>query len=382
MNKLSIKFQQAVIVDFMNLRCRLNKKIILVFITLYLLIGMNALSASPLDDDEEVIIFPVSASVTPNGGWRIPLHHWVYELEEDSLLSKLSRKVITESLELAGLSDDDTHSTVFKQRIKWFLTDNKGWKKLSISLSKINPNDHIALNKTTFNGHAYTDIYLAVKKELRARSWIEINIDSKSKHKRQFKAEVQLIPANGLSVISDIDDTIKVSEVLDKKKLLKNTFIAPYQVVKGMPELYQRLKKHGAYFHYVSASPWQLYPSLQPFMQSHYPKGTLMFRHFRLKDSSFIKFLGSSKNYKIEKISAIIKRYPKHQFILIGDSGEHDAEIYATIYQQFSKNIQAIWIRNVDGSNATQKSLKVVFKDIPEEKWNIFLLPKTLSFAY
>ena len=149
-----------------------------------------------------------------------------------------------------------------------------------------------------------------------------------------------------------------------------------------MPELYQRLKERGAYFHYVSASPWQLYPSLQPFMQAHYPQGTLMFRHFRLKDTSFIKFLGSSKDYKIEKISAIIKRYPKHQFILIGDSGEHDAEIYATIYQQFSENIQSIWIRNVEGSDATQKSLKVVFKDVPEEKWYTFLLAKTLSFAY
>ncbi len=382
MNKLSTKFQQIVIVNLMNIRCHLNKKITLVFTVLYFLIGMNALSASPLEHDEDVIIFPVSASITPNGRWKIPLHHWVYELKEDSLLGKLSQKVIAESLELAGLSNDDTHSTVFKQRIKWFLTDNKGWKKLSVSLSKINPNDHIALNKTTFNGHAYTDIYLATKKELRTRSWIEVNIDSKSKHKRQFKGEVQLIPANGLSVISDIDDTIKVSEVLDKQKLLKNTFVAPYQVVKGMPELYQHLKERGAYFHYVSASPWQLYPSLQPFMQAHYPKGTLMFRHFRLKDTSFIEFLGSSKDYKIKKIRAIIKRYPKHRFILIGDSGEHDAEIYATIYQQFPKNIQSIWIRNVDGSNATKKSLKIVFKDIPEEKWYVFLLPKTVSFAY
>ncbi len=110
----------------MNLRYRLNKKITLIFIALYFVMGMNALLALPLDNDEEVIVFPVSGSITPKGTWKIPLHHWVYEREEDSLLSKLSRKAIAESLELAGLSDDDTNSAVFKQRIKWFLTDNKG----------------------------------------------------------------------------------------------------------------------------------------------------------------------------------------------------------------------------------------------------------------
>jgi len=51
----------------------LNKKITLIFITLYFLIGVNALLASPLDNDEEVIVFPVSASITPNGRWKIPL---------------------------------------------------------------------------------------------------------------------------------------------------------------------------------------------------------------------------------------------------------------------------------------------------------------------
>ena len=343
------------------------------FIALYFLIESHVVLALPLEVDEEVIIFPTSASIMPNGTWKIPMHHWVYALAEGSFLNTLSRKVLAESLELAGLSDNDTNSDVFKQRIKWFLIDNKAWKKLSVSFSKINSNsnDH-ALNKTTLNGHAYTNIYLAVKKERRARSWIPVSIDNASKDKRQFKGEVQLIPANGLSVISDIDDTIKKSDVLDKNKLLKNTFVAPYQTVKGMPALYQHLKERGAYFHYVSASPWQLYPSLKPFMRAHYPKGTLMFRHFRLKDTSFIKFLGTSRDYKIEKISAIIKRYPKHKFILIGDSGEYDAEIYATIYQQYSKQIQSIWIRRVEGSDATQKNLKAVFRAVPHNIWTLF----------
>ena len=359
----------------------MNKKIALVFIALYFLLGSNVLLALPLDIDEEIIIFPTSASITPTGKWKVPIHHWVYELEEGSLLNTLMRKVLAESLELAGLSDNETNSDVFKQRIKWFLTDNKGWKALSAHFSKINFNDH-ALNETTLNGHAYSNVYLTTTKEMRARSWLQVSIDNAVTNKPPFKGEVQLIPANGLSIISDIDDTIKRSEVLDKKRLLKNTFVAPYQAVKGMPALYQRLKERGAYFHYVSASPWQLYPSLQPFMQAYYPKGTLMLRHFRLKDSSFIKFLGASIDYKIEKISAIIERYKKHKFILIGDSGEHDAEIYAAIYQQYSKQIQSIWIRRIEGSGATQKSLKTIFRAVPHNIWTLFDDAASLKITY
>jgi phosphatidate phosphatase APP1 len=376
MNRLTIKFQQIVI---KNPKFLLNKKIIHTLIALFFLIGVNTSCALPLKKNEEVIIFPVSASMTSNGRWKIPMHHWVYEFEEDSFIKKLSGEVIAESLELAGLSNEDTDSVTFKQRIKWFLTDNKGWKELFVNFGKINPDKHIALNKTTLNGHAYTDIYLATKKEWRAKSWIQVGVDSANKDQASFMGEVQLIPANGLSIISDIDDTIKISEVLDKQKLLKNTFIAPYQAVKGMPELYKRLKERGAYFHYVSASPWRLYPELKLFIQAYYPKGTVMFRHFRLKDTSFIKFLGSSKNYKIKKITAIIKRYPKHRFILIGDSGEHDAEIYAAIYQQFPKNIQSIWIRNVPKSNSTKQNLAGVFKDVPRKNWVLFENPNKLK---
>ncbi len=350
-------------------------KLIITFIFLF---SFTLSIASPIISSEGVIFLPTSASTIEKGLWEFPIHHWVYEVEEKSISRQLSRKIIAETLELAGLNDKDTDSKNFKERIKWFLVDNKGEKKLSIKLSHIPIVKNPALNQTHSNGHAVSKIYLPFKKELYPHRWVKIETDGLTANQRKFYGEVQLIPSKGLSVISDIDDTIKISNVLDKKKLLKNIFVENYKITKGMPKLYQQLKAKGAYFHYVSASPWQLYPSLKPFIVKHYPKGTITLRYFRLKDSSFLKFFRSSQAYKIEKITAIIKRYPKHRFILIGDSGEHDPQIYANIYKRFPHNIQAIWIRYVKGSYISKSGLATVFKNVPPNISNVFSSPESI----
>ena len=161
--------------------------------------------------------------------------------------------------------------------------------------------------------------------------------------------------------------------MLDKKELLINTFVKPYKSTKGFPEYYKKLASQGAYFHYVSASPWQLYPSLKPFMQNNYPKGTISLRNFRLKDSSLLAFLKPSKDYKIKQIEKIIHRYPGHHFILIGDSGEHDPEVYAAIYHKFAEKIQMIQIRVVKNSDISEKRFRETFKNIPKSSWELLL---------
>ena len=104
--------------------------------------------------------------------------------------------------------------------------------------------------------------------------WLEFWAVTRSRDKRQFSGRVQLLEPTGFSVVSDIDDTIKVSQVLDKGELLANTFIRPYREVTGMATQYRQWAKHGAAFHYVSSSPWQLFQPLMNFMEtSGFPAG-------------------------------------------------------------------------------------------------------------
>lgn len=339
------------------------------FILLFLLWALTACSGNDLKKDETVIFFPTSAHRTADGNWNVAIHHWVFEKEEGSISRKITRKAMSESLEALGVSEKLADSPRTQQRLMWFLVDNHRNKKVDIILNgKLEP-----LNKSAPNGHAITNLSLSDKKFKKGGGWLTFK--AKDKFSRNFAGEVQLIPETGLSVISDIDDTIKVSEVLNKKELVKNIFVRDYLATTGFPAYYQQLAQQGAYFHYVSASPWQLYPSLQPFMQANFPKGTVSLRNFRIKDSSFIKFFKSSQSYKIKTISNIIKRYPKHQFILIGDSGEHDPEVYTEIYSQFPDNIKSIQIRVVEGSNMAKERFDKLFETAPKALWKIFSVP-------
>lgn len=75
---------------------------------------------------------------------------------------------------------------------------------------------------------------------------------------RSFRSTIYLLAPIGLSVVSDIDDTIKVSNVSRKHLLLKHTFYNGFKPVEGMSELYNKWRAQNCQFHYVSASPWQL----------------------------------------------------------------------------------------------------------------------------
>lgn len=320
---------------------------------------------SSLKLDENVVFFPSSVSQLENGRCEIPIHAWVFEPEKESLRVNWGTKVIAELMEQFGLTEEQTQSAIFRERIRWFLVDNKRNKQLTIQLQ----NEHYKLAKTQAGGHSYSSLKGACSGQ--EKGWIDYSVVTQKNDKRLFTGQVQFIPPQGLSVISDIDDTIKISEVLDKRALIRHTFIEPYEAPKGLPAYYQQLAEKGAYFHYVSASPWQLYPSLKGFLETNYPKGTISLRHFRIKDSSIIDFLKSSKEYKLKTIRNILTRYPQHQFILIGDSGENDPEVYAQIYQAFPNNIKQVLIRKVAGSVITPERLgrlDSVFGD----KWQLF----------
>ncbi|CAF3409392.1 unnamed protein product, partial [Rotaria sp. Silwood2] len=82
--------------------------------------------------------------------------------------------------------------------------------------------------------------------------------DTNSETLKMQKCTIYILASQGVSVISDIDDTIKISKVLCIPSLLKHRFYDDFKPVNGMNELYQKWHQQKCQFHYVSASPWQL----------------------------------------------------------------------------------------------------------------------------
>ncbi len=181
------------------------------------------------------------------------------------------------------------------------------------------------------------------------------------------RGSIHYVPPEGVSIISDIDDTIKMTDATSKREMLANTFLRPFEVIAGMAELYQRWSAdHGCAFHYVSSSPWQLYEPLAELCNAtRFPSGSMHLRYFRVRDEMFKRFRLVRRNSKVGIITDIFKRLPKRRFVLVGDSGERDPEIYRFLARRFPKQIQAVLIRDLPARPLQGRRLKRLL-ELPE----------------
>ncbi|KAJ3172610.1 hypothetical protein HDU88_005939 [Geranomyces variabilis] len=157
-------------------------------------------------------------------------------------------------------------------------------------------------------------------------------------------ASVELIGPDGVSLISDVDDTIKDSSVHEGRMAAMHAalFVEPKEV-DGMADAYNFLRAKRVSLHYVSAAPFQLYPMLSAFLKaSKFPSGSLNLRNVWEKEHM------SSRAYKHKVITRILQDFPDRKFILVGDSGEMDIETYAGLYAVAPERIVKIFIRDVN----------------------------------
>lgn len=193
----------------------------------------------------------------------------------------------------------------------------------------------------------------------------------------------------GWAIISDVDDTIKITKTTSPTGILKTTFADEPETVKGMAELYKIIHeqfKNPAWF-YLSASPYNLYPFLRKFIHDNYQPGQLI-----LRDNSWM-FLGgllqslttATQEYKTDRMEKIWQWLPKRKFICIGDSTQSDPESYAEMYRRHPDGwIRAIYIRKVtDVANMEKKNeqerFEKAFEGVPRNVWKVFERPEELA---
>lgn len=161
-------------------------------------------------------------------------------------------------------------------------------------------------------------------------------------------------PTARFAVVSDIDDTVLQTYATDLLKMLRLTFLRNARTrlpFDGVAELYRALeagaggREHNPIF-YVSSSPWNLYDFLVEFMAYNgLPPGPL-----RLTDYGFDREkLGKLRHaeHKLAEIELIARAYPHLPLVLIGDSGQHDPEIYLAAARAHPGRVAAIYIRHV-----------------------------------
>lgn len=332
------------------------------------------LAGSAIKPDEQVIFFNTWAyQASKDNTWVIPIHGWVFEPERGSLTREAALEVFEEALELDEMP---LNNLLFQRHAAWFLVDNERGEHIRV---RIGDRD-FAAGESQANGHFSTTVMLAdefvaplAETDLHGRRWLNFTAVMAEGDVRQFRGKVELVNGQGTTVISDIDDTIRITEVRDKDLAFARTFLQPFEPAPGMAKLYSAWAHSGVSFHYVSSSPWQLYPLLTVFMKGQrFPEATFDLREFRPKDISIMKLFADTKEMKLEKIEPMMNRLPHRRFILVGDSGEKDPEVYGELARRYPDRILHVLIRNVTEEAPDNHRFQQAFKGVPRHHWQLF----------
>jgi phosphatidate phosphatase APP1 len=103
-----------------------------------------------------------------------------------------------------------------------------------------------------------------------------------------------------------------------------------------------------------------------------FPAGTFHLKPVRFGDSSMLDLVGPQEAYKTGQIESLFKAFPRRGFVLIGDSGEQDPEIYGSLARKHGEQVRAIWIRNVTQETADNARCQAAFQGLARNRWLLF----------
>ncbi len=187
-------------------------------------------------------------------------------------------------------------------------------------------------------------------------TWHTIDLLLEEPEPVEAQGQIYIPPlASRFVVISDIDDTVMHTGVANKLAMLWRLFVSDAQsrvAFPGVAALYRALHNgvsgtQGNPMLYVSRAPWGIYDVLEEFFDLHgIPVGPVLFlREWGVSWKSPLP--RKAADHKQELIANMLELYKDLPFVLIGDSGQHDPEIYRQIVEDHPGRVLAVYIRNV-----------------------------------
>lgn len=211
------------------------------------------------------------------------------------------------------------------------------------------------------------------------------------------RAEARILvppPGSQFGVISDIDDTVVQTDATHVLKMARTVFLGNARTrlpFKGVAAFYRALLR-GAHregtgvneinpLFYVSSSPWNIFDLLTDFFNlQNIPLGPLLFlRDWGISRTELLPT--GHRSHKLTAIRNIMHTYPDLPFILIGDSGQEDPEIYAEVVSLFPGRILAIYIRNVSHDLKRPDAIRELAKQVAEAGSTLILADDTIPMA-
>lgn len=189
-------------------------------------------------------------------------------------------------------------------------------------------------------------------------------------------------------VISDIDDTVVATQATNLLKMARIVFLNNARTrlpFVGVAAFYRALQRglsgnEDNPIFYVSSSPWNLYDLLVDFLAIHeIPAGPLLLQDYGIDAHKWVTV--GHRTHKLAAFQRILRTYPTLPFILIGDSGQEDPEIYTEVVKTYPGRIRAIYIRDVSPA-VRDAAVQKLIAETNKQQVEMLLVPDTLTAAY
>jgi Uncharacterized conserved protein (DUF2183) len=186
-----------------------------------------------------------------------------------------------------------------------------------------------------------------------------------------------LVPPTGFTVISDIDDILRVTKIYQPKEGLLNSFARAFVPWLNMPEIYANWSTSipNMHFHYLTTTPEQVTRNYMDFIYKTYPGGSFDTRPLNFSDVSATL---SIRKYLLEKVFAT---FPQRKFILVADTSNSDVmRDYPKLAVDHPNQVQCILLRNTSATDDDKFPYNTAgFKNISQNKYMFFIVPDDLK---
>ena len=292
---------------------------------------------------------------------------------------------VMEDKSLAVATPDTPRWRNFVNTYKRFVNDKVANARLEIRFAGVT-------HEVRTDAKGYYETWLELSGFTAHTLWHEVTVTLLEPRRGEEPAsatgQVLIPPKNAqCGVISDMDDTVIQTDVTKWLRVVGTVLFGnaytrlPFKGVAAFYNALQRGTKEGNNpLFYVSSSPWNLYDLILRLLNIEgIPLGPLMLRNWRSGGGEL--FPSEHGSFKKGEVQRILDTYDTLPFILIGDSGEQDPEIYSDIASAYPGRILAVYIRNVSQSDERTASIHALAENIQQCGGKLVLADDTLAAA-
>lgn len=331
--------------------------------------------------DEWIDFFPTYATFDEEKReWHCRVFGCVYEIGIRAGVGELIAHGVI-SHDDGDEDDEKSRGDLRDELVRRFFVDTESFKAVHLEIFDVQLSPPHTDENGLFEGLMVVPETSIVLPEVPAPGDMQmVNVRARlpKKDRREFVGNIYLIPPRGVSVISDIDDTIRDTGTGDVGKVLQSTLVGEFKPIAGMETVYQGwAARPDVRFHYVSNGPWALANAIVEFIASRkFPAGSLHLQTYRIGIPQLYHRVSRGKQ---EAIAQILADFPQRRFVLVGDANEEDPEVYGEIARAFPEQVAKILIRKSDKKRSRPERLAEAFKGLPEERWQLYADPNEIA---